>query len=179
MQLWPLKHNIIYACRLFTGKFLDSDMPSIEFKKSGMCVSWSEPSITEYIFSSLIQFVHCGTNFSRCYKNNQWIAWLFLKQSLWIVQIHNLHVANSQSEWSAKQIPWAEITQLILPHSMFIIASMKNTLIICIWKNRWRQPIYLDQLDGYHYNSVAKVWEPAGHIRVMLNTDWCMAIPIL
>ena len=55
---------------------------------------------------------------------------MFLKQSLQIVQIHDLHVADSQSEWSAKQVPWAEITQLILPHSMFIIVSVKNTVFV-------------------------------------------------
>ena len=60
---------------------------------------------------------------------------------------------------TAEQIPVTEITQL--PHSMFTIASVEDTLFAFGGKDEDDQPTS----DVYRYNSVAKVWEPAGYMR--------------
>ena len=60
---------------------------------------------------------------------------------------------------SAEIIPVAEITQL--PHSMYTIASVENTLFAFGGRDEDNQPTS----DVYRYNSAANIWEAAGYMR--------------
>lgn len=71
------------------------------------------------------------------------------------IQTFSLNVTSR----SAEIIPVSEITQL--PHSMYTIASVENTIFAFGGRDEDNQPTS----DVYRYNSAANIWEAAGYMR--------------